>query len=141
MHWTTETDVLVLGAGGCGLVASLAAHEEGVRVGIYEKAEREGGTTSLSAGSIPGAGTLFQKEAGISDSPGNMFSDLMTQSGPHEMGSLLTLLVHESAPLVEWLVDTVGVDLRLNTDFRHVGHSVPRLHAQGLRWERGLLLV
>jgi fumarate reductase flavoprotein subunit len=34
-----------------------------------------------------------------------------------------------SAPLCEWLVDTVKARMALITDYCHVGHSVPRLHA------------
>lgn len=127
--WDLETDVLVVGAGGCGLVAALAACEQGVQVAIVEKFERAGGNTALSTGSVPGAGTRFQREAGIEDSPEAMVRDLMRQSGPHDVPELTELLAHESASLVEWLVDQVGVDLRLVTDYLHVGHSVPRLHA------------
>ncbi len=39
------------------------------------------------------------------------------------------MLAEESAGLVEWLVEEMGVNLRLITDYKHVGHSVARLHA------------
>ncbi|HEY8417993.1 MAG TPA: FAD-dependent oxidoreductase [Limnochordales bacterium] len=129
LDWDVETDVLVIGAGGCGLVAAVAAHDAGAEVIIVEKERRPGGNTTLSTGSVPGAGTRFQREAGIDDSPERMIEDLMRQSGPHDVPELTRLLAYESASLVEWLVDEVEVDLRLITDYRHVGHSVPRLHA------------
>jgi fumarate reductase flavoprotein subunit len=128
-----EIDILVIGAGGCGLAAALSANEMGVEVGVVEKYEEFQGNTTLSTGSVPGAGTRFQREAGIDDSPEKLIEDLLRKSGPHEAEELTRLLAHQSAPLVEWLVDYVRADLRLITDYLHVGHSVPRLHAPPAR--------
>lgn len=129
-EWDQEVDVLVIGAGGCGLVAAVAAREAGAReVAVLEKFHRIGGNTGVSTGSVPGAGTRLQRAAGIDDSPARMLADLMARSGPHDVPELTRALVDGSADLVEWLVDTVRARLELVTDYRHVGHSVPRLHA------------
>ena len=64
-----EVDVLVVGGGGGGMVAAIAAAEQGAKVAIAEKTAQPGGNTALSTGSIPGAGTRFQRAAGIDDSP------------------------------------------------------------------------
>lgn len=128
-EWDGTADVLVVGAGGCGLVAALAAAEAGADVAVVEKLERLAGNTMLSSGSIPAAGTRFQRAAGIDDSPARFAADLKRVSGPHEAEHLADRLAAISAPMVEWLVDVVGVDLRLITEYRHVGHSVNRLHA------------
>src|SRR3546814_18352923 len=64
--------VLVVGAGACGLAAAIAAHDQGASVAILEKRERPGGNSSLSTGSVPGAGSRFQREAGIVDSADHM---------------------------------------------------------------------
>jgi tricarballylate dehydrogenase len=47
-----ETDVLIVGSGNAGLVAALAAHEEGAKVAIIERApvERRGGNSAFSGG-------------------------------------------------------------------------------------------
>ena len=45
------------------------------------------------------------------------------------MSELGARLASTSAETVEWLVDTVGARLTLVTAYKHVGHSVPRLHA------------
>jgi fumarate reductase flavoprotein subunit len=138
--WDQEVDVLVIGAGGCGLAAAITARDEGARdVAIVEKFDRVGGNTAVSTGSVPGAGTRFQREAGIEDSAARMLHDLMARSGPHDVPELARILVGRSASLVEWLVDVVGARLALVTDYRHVGHSVPRLHAP--RSRRGQDLV
>jgi fumarate reductase flavoprotein subunit len=126
-------DVVVVGAGGGGLTAALAAADAGATAVVLEKEERAGGNTALSTGSVPGAGTRWQREAGIDDSPERLAEDLLRQSGPHDAEETVRVLAGTSAGLVEWLVDSHGIDLRLITDYKHVGHSVPRLHAPASR--------
>lgn len=122
-------DVLVIGAGGCGLVAALAANDLGAEVAVVEKQDRPMGNTVLSSGSIPGAGTRFQRAAGIVDSPDLYMADLAAVTGPHEALHLTERLAGHSARLVEWLVDRAGIELTLIDTYKHVGHSVHRLHA------------
>lgn len=134
-----DVDVIVVGAGGGGLAAALAAHDAGASVAVVEKLSRPGGNTGVSTGSIPGAGTRWQKEAGIADDPERLNNDLLRQSGPHEAGGVTRLLSEVSASVVEWLVDRHGVELLLITDYKHVGHSVPRLHAPATRKGQNLV--
>ncbi|HEV2511966.1 FAD-dependent oxidoreductase [Bosea sp. (in: a-proteobacteria)] len=122
-------DVLVIGAGGCGLVAALAAHEAGAEVAVVEKLPRLAGNTMLSSGSIPAAGTRFQVAASIADDPARFAADLRRTAGPHEAEALVDRLSEISAPMVEWLADTIGLPIELIGAYRHVGHSVNRLHA------------
>ena len=133
------TDVLVVGAGACGLAAAIAAHDADADVAMVEKMARPGGNSALSTGSIPAAGSRFQREAGIDDDPGRMVADLMRLSGRHDCEALTRCLAEQSASLVEWLVDRIGARLTLITDYCHVGHSVPRLHAP--RSRRGQDLI
>ncbi len=135
----TKVDVLIVGAGGAGLTAALAAHEAGASVAVLEKSDRAGGNTALSTGSVPGAGTRYQAQAGIEDWPERMAEDLLRQSGPHDAAWLVHRLAAESAGLVEWLRDGIGIELELITDYKHVGHSVPRLHAPRSRRGRDLV--
>ena len=134
-----DVDVIVVGAGGCGLTAAIAAAEAGASVALLEKEDRAGGNTWLSTGSVPAAGSRFQKDAGVEDSPETMTADLLRKSGPHEAEDTVALLARESAALVEWLVDEHAVDLQLITDYKHVGHSITRLHAPAAR--KGEFLV
>lgn len=128
-EWDMEVDVLVVGAGGCGLAAAIAAFDAGASVAILEKRERAGGNSSLSTGSVPGAGSRFQKEAGIADSAQRMIADLERTAGHSELPALTRRMAMISASLCEWLVDDVGARMALITDYCHVGHTVPRLHA------------
>ena len=134
-----DVDVVVVGAGGGGLAAALAVADSGRSVIVLEKLDRPGGNSALSTGSIPAAGSRLQIEAGIVDSPARMATDLIVQSGPHEAEDLTHRLAQTSAELVDWLVDCHGVRLALITDYKHVGHSVNRLHAPPSR--RGIDLT
>jgi fumarate reductase flavoprotein subunit len=134
-----DVDVVVVGAGGGGLVAALAAADAGASVVVLEKLEKAGGNTGLSTGSIPGGGSRQQREAGVDDDPDRMATDLLRQSGPHEAEHVTRRLAETSGPLVDWLVESHGVELKLIMDYKHVGHSVNRLHAPASR--RGQDLV
>ena len=61
----THTQVLVIGAGACGTIAALAAKEHGAEVVILERDAKPSGSTSLSSGQIPAAGTKLQRAAGL----------------------------------------------------------------------------
>ena len=45
-----DIDILVIGAGACGLAAAIAAHDAGASVAIVEKRASPGGNSSLSTG-------------------------------------------------------------------------------------------
>ena len=134
-----DVDVLVIGAGVCGLVAAIAAHDAGAGVAVIEKLDRPGGNSALSTGSVPAAGSRFQRQAGIADSPERFIEDLMRTGGPTDCPHLVRRLVETSAATVEWLVDCAGARLELVTAYKHVGHSVPRLHAPASRRGRDLV--
>ncbi len=126
---TTDVDVLVIGAGACGLAAAIAAHDRGMSAAILEKMDRPGGNSALSTGSVPAAASRFQRAAGIDDDPDRFFKDLMSIAPETDDVELVRRLTKVSAETVEWLVDQVGARLSLVTAYKHIGHSVPRLHA------------
>jgi fumarate reductase flavoprotein subunit len=68
-----DFDVIVVGAGGAGLAAALAAAGQGARVLVAEAADRTGGATALSGGNVLAAGSAVQQAAGIDDSPDALF--------------------------------------------------------------------
>lgn len=132
-------DVLVIGAGACGLAAAISAHDEGASVAIVEKMDRPGGNSALSTGSVPAAGSRFQKAAGIADSPAQLVADLNGIAGETDHPALVQRLAELSAPTVEWLIDDLGCRMQLVTAYKHIGHSVPRLHAPVSRRGRDLV--
>lgn len=72
--------VLVVGAGGCGLCATLAAAEAGAEPLVLERDARPSGSTTLSQGLIPAAGTRFQRGAGVDDTPALMARDIQAKA-------------------------------------------------------------
>ena len=124
-----DVDVLVIGAGACGLAAAIAAHDAGASVAIVEKMDRPGGNSSLSTGSVPAANSRFQREAGIVDDPQTYVCDLMGIAKETDDLALVQRLAEVSAETIEWLIDTLGARMTLITAYKHIGHSVPRLHA------------
>lgn len=132
-------DLLVIGSGACGLAGAIAAHDAGGTVAILEGRDRPGGNSALSTGSIPGAGSRYQREAGIEDSPDRMVDDLIRVAGHHDADDLTRMIAAECGPLCEWLIDGLGARMELITAYRHIGHSVERLHAPKSR--RGQDLV
>ena len=131
MHFDAEFDVLVVGAGGCGLTAAIEAKssDQKIQVAILEKTNRLMGNTMLSSGSIPAANTRFQRAAGIQDSPEAMIDDLNHITGEHDVTDITHKLAFISAELIEWLVDVANVDMTLVETYKHIGHSVHRLHS------------
>lgn len=124
-----DVDILILGAGACGLAAAIAAHDAGRSAAVLEKLDRPGGNSSLSTGSVPAAGSRFQRQAGIQDDAVAFARDLMAIAKETDDLALVHRLATVSAETVEWLVDQVGARIQLVTAYKHIGHSVPRLHA------------
>lgn len=122
-------DLVVAGAGG-GLAGALRAAEAGLRVLVVDSDEAfaRGNNTSMSTAMIPGAGSRWQREAAIEDSPERFLADVLAKSHGSSDSRLATALAHASAPLVEWLADSVGLPLELVRDFSYPGHSADRLH-------------
>ena len=75
-----DVDTLIIGAGACGMVAALAAHEAGQDVILVEADAVPAGSTALSAGLIPAADTLFQRAAGIDDTPALFAADIQAKA-------------------------------------------------------------
>ncbi|MCY4476839.1 MAG: FAD-dependent oxidoreductase [Gammaproteobacteria bacterium] len=120
--------VAVVGAGGCGLCAGLAARQAGAEVLILERDAAPIGTTGMSTGLIPGAGTRMQRQKGIEDSAELFAGDMLAKARQQTDADVVLALARESARTVEWLADECGVALSLVDSFLYSGHSVMRLH-------------
>jgi fumarate reductase flavoprotein subunit len=123
-------DLVVAGAGG-GLVAALRAAQLGLDVLVVEVSQhyRRGNNTSMSTAMIPGAGSRWQREEGIEDSPEQFLADVRAKTKGQADERLALALGEVSGRLVEWLADDLDLPLKLVTDFHYPGHSVDRCHS------------
>ena len=123
-----ETEVLVIGAGAAGLIAALAAREAGAEVVLIERDAAPRGSTALSAGLIPAAGTKFQAERAIPDDAAAFARDIAAKSHGEADPELVALVAREAGPTVEWLADRYGLPFSVVHDFDYPGHSARRMH-------------
>jgi fumarate reductase flavoprotein subunit len=126
---TDDFDVVVIGGGGSGLSAAIAATEAGARTLLLEKNGHLGGTTRLSIGSISATRTQLQKKAGVEDDPQGHFEDIIKFAGPElaprDNVDLRRVLVDNVTETVAWLA-------RLGVSFfgpmPEPPHRKPRMH-------------
>ncbi len=131
--------VAIVGAGACGLTAALAAHDVGAEVVVFERDALPRGSTALSSGFIPAAGTRYQRARGIADSPALLLSDIQHKSHGQSDPVIADIVSHESGPTIEWLADRHGLEFVLVDGFLYPGHSVLRMHAHPRRTGEALM--
>lgn len=125
--------VAVVGGGAAGQTAALAALDTGAEVIVLERDAVCRGSTSLSAGLIPAAGSARQTAQGISDSPQRFAADMMAKSKQTSDPALVELMANQSGPTIDWLEDTHDLPFDVIDDFLYPGHSIHRMHAMPTR--------
>jgi fumarate reductase flavoprotein subunit len=121
------------------MVAALAATEAGQDVLVIEADAVPSGSTALSAGLIPAAGTDLQRAAGISDDATMFASDIQRKAQSENDPDLVTALAAGSGPAIDWLVQRFDMPFSVVTDFDYPGHTKRRMH--GLPTRSGAELV
>jgi fumarate reductase flavoprotein subunit len=120
-------DIVVVGAGGAGLSAAVAAAETDSRLKIVvlEKQGILGGNTNYSTGGINAAETDIQKGLGIEDTKQLFYDDTMRGGKNENIPSLVRNLVDNAPATISWLTG-LGADL---TDVGLMGgSSMKRTH-------------
>jgi len=119
-------DIAIVGAGGAGLSAAVAAAESGAKsIIVLEKQGIIGGNTNYSTGGINAAETDIQKSLGIQDSKQIFYDDTMKGGRNENIPELVRNLVEHAAGTIQWLVGK-GADL---SDVGLMGgSSVKRTH-------------
>ncbi|MEQ8514427.1 MAG: FAD-dependent oxidoreductase, partial [Chromatocurvus sp.] len=131
--------VVVVGAGACGLTAALAARDQGVDVLVVERDASPIGTTGMSTGLIPAAGTPEQRDRGIEDSPAQFARDILQKAGQGADAKIVRHLASESSETVAWLMNQHAIELSLLDGFVYPGHSVMRMYGTPHRTGRELM--
>ena len=97
-------DVIVLGAGGAGLAAAVAAKEAGAgRVVVLEKAAVAGGHAMVSSGSVNAYDPEGQARMGSTDSLEAYFRDTFEGGSRAADPMLVRTLVEGSESMLKWL--------------------------------------
>ena len=121
-----EYDIVIVGAGGAGMSAAIAAHDAGVeKVVVLEKEGNVGGNTNFSSSGMNASETKFQKAQGIDDS--NELFAQETLDGGHDTGNpeLVHFMCDNSAGAIDWLD---GLGITLDNITMTGGMSVKRCH-------------
>jgi fumarate reductase flavoprotein subunit len=138
-EWSARVPVLIVGAGAAGLCAALAAKEAGADAVVVERDAVPSGSTALSAGLIPAAGTRFQRAKGVADSPDRLAADIQRKADGEAPAALVETVACGSAPLIEWLVEPHALPFELIENFNYPGHSALRMHGLPSRTGRELI--
>ncbi|MGL6168015.1 MAG: flavocytochrome c [Fusobacteriaceae bacterium] len=118
-------DVVIVGAGGAGLSASISAASKGAKVVLLEKMSSIGGNTLISMGGINIPGNDTQIEKNIKDSIELYKKDILLGGDNENCSELLDIFVNEALPTYKWLKDEIKVSFK-NELIHFGGHSVPR---------------
>ncbi len=135
----TTVPLLIVGAGAAGLCAALAAKEAGVEPVVIERDAVPSGSTALSAGLIPAAGTRFQRAKGVDDTPALFAADIQRKAHDEADPIVVDAVAKGSGPLIEWLADRYGLPFDVVDNFNYPGHSAFRMH--GLPTRSGQELI
>lgn len=134
-----QVPLLIIGGGAAGLCAALAAKEAGIDAVLIERDAVPSGSTGLSAGLITTAGTRFQRDKGIADSPDLFAADIQRKAHGESDPAVVDAVARGAGPLIEWLADSYGLPFDVVDNFNYPGHSALRMHGLPTRTGRELI--
>lgn len=120
--------VTIVGGGACGLVAAIALRDLGVECVVLERDARPTGSTALSSGFIPAAGTQVQRAQGMDDSVAGFCEDIMAKSRGTAAAHLVQAYAQACAPALDRLAEH-GLRFEVLANFLYPGHRVHRMHS------------
>lgn len=129
----SSVPMVVVGGGAAGLVSALRAADLGAEALVVERDPVPRGSTALSAGLVPAAGTRWQREAGVVDSPERLAADILRKAAGEPDPDVVAAVARAAGPALEWLADAHGLPVSLMAGFRYPGHSADRMHGMPSR--------
>jgi flavocytochrome c len=103
--WDKEADIVILGFGGAGAIAAIAAREGESTVIVLEKQAVPGGSTAVSGGVYYAANTSVQKANGIEDTADKMYQHYLNAGKGFNNPDMVRLAADRSAANVEKLIE------------------------------------
>lgn len=105
-----QADMIVIGAGMAGMTAAARGAELGLNVLLIEQTGAVGGTAMVAGGTLLGAMTKMQADAGIEDSAELCFADFVRLGGAGTFNEEIARKFSEiSGDAVDW-IDGLGCD-------------------------------
>lgn len=135
----SHVPALVIGGGACGLTAALRLTALGVECAVLERDPRPAGSTSLSSGFVPAAGTRAQQAAGIDDSAQRFADDIQRKAHGQAAPHLVQAYTQAIAPALDFLQTQHGLGWEVLDGFLYPGHSVRRMHTLPARTGEALV--
>lgn len=123
---TQKKDVVVIGAGGAGLVAAIEAKNNGAKnVIVLEKMAFAGGNTLISGGEYAAPNNWVQVKKGLKDSNDTFYNDILKGGDNEGNPKLVRVLADNALSGAEWLKDYINMTFEDRQMF-FGGHSVER---------------
>ena len=124
---TMHVPVLIIGAGACGLTAALRLAEAGIETVLIERDATPSGSTALSSGFIPAAGSAVQRAAGIDDDAERFAADIQAKAHGTAAPHLVAAYTGAAAAAMDALARH-GLAFDVLDGFLYPGHSARRMH-------------
>jgi 3-oxo-5alpha-steroid 4-dehydrogenase len=102
--WDDAADFVVVGYGGAGVVAAVEAAGRGLSVLAVDRFHGGGATVMNGGVFYAGGGTAMQREAGVDDTPEEMFKYLRIEAGGVVSDRTLRRFCEESPALLDWMM-------------------------------------
>ena len=124
-----QVPMAIVGGGACGLTAALMLADAGIECVVLERDAAPSGSTALSSGFIPAAGTQAQRAQGIADSPEQFARDIQAKAHGNAAPHLVQAYANAVGPALDALAQRHGLQFEVLQGFLYPGHTVERMHA------------
>jgi fumarate reductase flavoprotein subunit len=121
------------------MTAGLRALQAGAETVVVERDARPTGSTAMSSGFVPAAGTRFQRAIGVSETPEAFAADIQKKAAGGADPAMVRAVTGRIGPALEWLADRHGLEWQVLDGFLYPGHSQPRMHAVPEKTGAGLM--
>lgn len=125
--WDKSFDMVIIGAGGGGLMAAHYAAKAGLKAVVLEKMAFVGGSSSLCGGALSIADTPYQREKGIKDSDELFIKEMLKVGKNVNDPKLVSAHVKSIKEVFTFIDDELKVKPKSLSAVS--GMSVPRAHS------------